>query len=628
MSTAITMLPLGVLVPSEANPRKTFDVQELSQLATSISAIGIQVPLLVRLIDDFVLTTLKVREQIEGGEVLYEIVAGHRRFEAAKLAALKELPCIVREMSDDEAREIMVVENLQRQDLPPLEEADAYDGLLSSLGSVANVAARVGKPIEYVTRRLKLRTLTPLSRRALAEKLIAIDHALLLCKLAAKEQDEMLKWALDVNAGIKTSCELVLEGVLKRRKERDGRWGYWEARSVLDLKHHIEQVTELLLAKAPWDLKDANLLPSAGACADCAKNTAHNTALFGDLLVEKACCTDSQCFDAKRQAFVQVQMEAVASAGGKALRLSWRNSSAAPRSTDFSKQAEAEGNLTAKGLAFYGQIFKEGQWVEAKKGSCPHARLGVTVDYSRNFDIGDRKKQIPGVKLWVCVTPKCKAHPKAWEKAKKSSTNAGFDAKAEAEKRESGEFRAKIETRIREKIWYAILPQIGLGKALRLAADQVHNAAAIRKELLERFPKIGGELLEALVLFWDALGRGLEASGYSMRDVKGIPRVREKLWSLAKSCGIDANAIAAKHFHDGGSIPPAAEPLYPKGLPWPKDKVAPKLEKKEVAVDRQSSKPGAANQQRPASKSAAKKSAAKKSPAKKVATKAAKKGGR
>lgn len=78
------------------------------------------------------------------GPLQYEIVAGHRRFAAARKLGLKTVPCIVREISDDEAREIMLVENLQREDLPPLEEALAYEELRRPLGSVQAVAERVG----------------------------------------------------------------------------------------------------------------------------------------------------------------------------------------------------------------------------------------------------------------------------------------------------------------------------------------------------------------------------------------------------------------------------------------------------------------------------------------------------
>jgi ParB/RepB/Spo0J family partition protein len=413
----VQMLPIGALTYSEFNARKSFDVAELAELAASIRQHGVRIPLLVRPV---------------GSE--YEIVAGHRRRMAADLEKLTELPCIVREMSDDEAREIMVIENLQRADLPPLEEADAYDGLMPSLGSVANVAARVGKPIEYVTRRLKLRALTALSRRALAEKLITIDHALLLSKLAAKEQDDILKWTLDVNAGVKTSCEKVLEDALGRRKRReDGvHYGYWEPQSVLDLKHHIEATTDLALSKAPWDLKDVELVPSAGACVDCAKNTAHNTALFGDLIVEQACCTDSACFNTKRDAFVRIQLD---KAGQGAVRLSWRDSSAKPK---WAKDGSGPD---------LGQVFKEGAWGEAKKGSCPNVVAGVTVDYPR-YEYGDERKKKPGKILTVCVAEKCKAHPKAWERPKHSS-HAGYDPKAEAEKQKKQEAASAAENKIR-----------------------------------------------------------------------------------------------------------------------------------------------------------------------------------
>ena len=557
----VVQVPIDHLVPSENNPRKTIDAKQLVELGSSIAQIGIQVPLLVR----------PMCNADDGDLEHYEIIAGHRRYFASIQEKLAELPCIVRELSDEEAREIMIVENLQREDLPPLEEADAYQALLETLGSTLAVAARVGKPIEYVTRRLKLRTLTLLSRRALSERLVAIDHALLLCKLAAKEQEDVLKWCLDVKAGIKTSCEKVLEDVLKRRNERDGKWGYWEARSVLDLKHHIEQVTDLLLAKAAWDLNDAELLPSAGACSDCSKNTAHNTALFGDLLVEKASCTDSKCFDAKRQAFVQARLDDVEAAGKSAVRLSWRDSSAKPSKMDFARQT-----------------FKWGQWVEAKKGSCPSVKTGVTIDYPRGYDVEDRIKRKPGMQILVCVADGCKAHPKAWEKAAKRKSGRTHDPKAEEEKRKKAAEAALTENKQRFAVACSAIDGI----------TRISNNA-LRRILLAAFPTWGAEikLKEAMlpgikkilesgavdsVEFAKAIAV-VSLDGLHVGEWQGVEYERKEFLASLKAIGYDG--IAA----------------------WEKpNKVVPPSEGKEAAENRQSAGRGASNQKRSTLKPAAK----------------------
>src|SRR6185312_13174733 len=163
-SETVMQLPAGRLMPSPNNPRKSMDGKSLAQLIDSIQELGVQVPLLVRrrekrwyvscgMLGDTSFVRYLAIKNLVGNENLvetfnssrsaeenrvaaqaaaderngsadYVIIAGHRRFEAAKKLKLETLPCIVREMSDSEAREIMLVENLQREDLPALEEAE------------------------------------------------------------------------------------------------------------------------------------------------------------------------------------------------------------------------------------------------------------------------------------------------------------------------------------------------------------------------------------------------------------------------------------------------------------------------------------------------------------------------
>lgn len=547
-------ISIGQLFRSEMNPRKTVDAVFLAQLASSIAQIGIQVPLIVR----------PVAKSDDGLE-LYEIIAGHRRFFAAETLKLAALPCIVRDMDDDEAREIMLVENLQREDLDPLEQAEAYGDLLATLGDAKAIAARVGKPIEHVTRVLKLRTLSAFSRQALGGKLITIDHALLLAKLAAAEQEKALRYVLDPNETRKDKTEDIIAKALKEMSRAD-RWAYWQPESVVDLKAFVERNIKLELKRAPWDLADADLLPSAGACASCEKNTAANTALFGDLAIKDATCTDAVCFNAKRDAFVQIQLKAVAEAGKDAVRISWKFTGSKPRALDAAVE-------TGDGLKRYlAQTFKAGQWIEAKKGSCDFIRTGVSVDFEESaYGSVDAKKK-PGMKLSVCVAPKCKAHKKEWEKAAHENTNAsrGYDPKAEQEKRELEEFLVKEEHPIRLKVWAAIVSKLDAKRATRLVADNSHDSPALRKALLKDLPSISGELLEALVVFTHEFSHHVRPNGYWMTRPGGVAHDRKDLWALAKAAGADADAIAAKHFHDAGSIAPAADPLYPKGIPWPK----------------------------------------------------------
>ncbi|HVC90585.1 MAG TPA: ParB/RepB/Spo0J family partition protein [Acidobacteriaceae bacterium] len=431
----IQIIAVGRLLPSPKNPRVTFDEVTLRELADSIQAIGIQVPLLVR--------------PLPGGS--YEIVAGHRRFNAAALLGLSDVPCIVRNLDDAAAREIMVVENLQRDDLPPMEEAEAYLALKQILGSTQAIAARVGKPIAYVTRRLQLNSLGMHSRDAMRAQLITIDHALLLAKLGQEEQDKNLKWTLDTNAGIKTSVEAVIADVTKRKaQEEKSRYGAWEPGSVLELKNHIEQHTGRKLATAPWDLSATNLHADGVACLGCPSNTDDNRALFSDMSIDEATCANGACWAVKQDTFVHIQM---AAAGDKTLRLSWKLSEAEPRMETVTRAAGVNSNGVKQGAyTITGPnekaVLRQGQWVLAKKDSCPKVRKGVTVDFEESR-YGDSGKGKPGEILQVCITPKCKVHPKAYETRAKRSNAGGYDPVAEKKKREENAIAVAIENKIR-----------------------------------------------------------------------------------------------------------------------------------------------------------------------------------
>ena len=126
--------------PSPLNPRKTFDAGKTAELAASIKAQGVLQPLVVR----------------ANGQG-YEIVCGDRRWRAAKIAGLSTLPVIARTLTDAEAVEIMAIENGQREDMAPMEEAEGYARLRKTAKySVAQIAAKIGKSESYVFHRLQL----------------------------------------------------------------------------------------------------------------------------------------------------------------------------------------------------------------------------------------------------------------------------------------------------------------------------------------------------------------------------------------------------------------------------------------------------------------------------------------
>src|ERR1700691_4495692 len=139
-------LPTGSLRPNPHNPRRTFSETELDELAASLRERGIIQPIVVR--------------QTRGAPGDYEIIAGERRWRAAQRAGLHEVPVVVIEATDAEALQLAIIENVQRADLNPLEEAQGYRALVEEFGnSQDEIAKTVGKSRSYVANTLRLQTL-------------------------------------------------------------------------------------------------------------------------------------------------------------------------------------------------------------------------------------------------------------------------------------------------------------------------------------------------------------------------------------------------------------------------------------------------------------------------------------
>src|SRR4051812_2498056 len=155
-------LPVAFLQPGKYQPRKTFDDQPLADLAASIKEKGVLSPILVRPI----------------GADRYEIVAGERRWRAAQLAHLHDVPVVVRELPDDQALEIAIIENVQRADLNALEEAAAYEELIAKFGRTQeDVAREVGKSRSHVANTIRLLKLPEQVKAWVREGKLTAGHA-------------------------------------------------------------------------------------------------------------------------------------------------------------------------------------------------------------------------------------------------------------------------------------------------------------------------------------------------------------------------------------------------------------------------------------------------------------------
>jgi ParB family chromosome partitioning protein len=271
-ATEYRNLPLNVLSESTTNPRHIFEDAALKELAASIHAKGILSPLLVRPLT----------------EQSFEIVAGARRYRAAQMAEAATVPVRIVNLTDAEALEAQLIENLQRRDVHPMEEAQGFRALLNleePKYSIEQISARTGKTPAFVAARLKLTELTPVVVEAFYREEIGVGHALLLAKLQPDKQEQALAACFkeEWSGGDRKAKRLLLP--------------------VRNLQFWIEHNVLLLLKQAAFNKRDAQLIPAAGSCVDCPKRTGHNKLLFAD--VREDACTDPTCYAAKLEAHVQ-----------------------------------------------------------------------------------------------------------------------------------------------------------------------------------------------------------------------------------------------------------------------------------------------------------------------------------
>jgi ParB family chromosome partitioning protein len=272
-ATEYRNVALSLLNESKTNPRRTFEETALKELAASIRTQGVLSPLLVRPLT-------------ENG---FEIIAGARRYRAAQIAEQSTVPVRIVNLSDAQAVEMSIVENLQRKDVHPMEEAQGFRALLDleePKYSIEQIGARVGKNPAFIAQRLKLTDLVASAVDAFYADEIGVGHALLLAKLPADQQEDALRACFkEVYNGASKPARILLP--------------------VRNLQFWIDSNILLILKDAPFNKRDAQLVPAAGSCADCPKRTGHNKLLFGDDLGRQGDrCTDPNCYAAKVSAHV------------------------------------------------------------------------------------------------------------------------------------------------------------------------------------------------------------------------------------------------------------------------------------------------------------------------------------
>ncbi len=433
-------LPLDSLIESSINPRRIFDEAALNELAESIRTQGVLSPLLVRPINS----------------QTYEVVAGRRRYRAAQRAGVESVPVDIRELSDAQCLEIAIVENLQRRDVHPLEEAEGFASLLrleQPKYSIEQIAAKCGKHPGYVLSRVRLTELAPAVTEAFAKDEIGLGHALLLAKLQPKQQEEALPacWQESYSNGSKSKRILL---------------------PVRNLREWIEHNILLELAAAPFPKDDAQLVPEAGSCLECPKRTGHNTLLFEGIGTRHDSCSDPNCYAAKVDVFVKQTVAAkpklvqISTAYGQ----SKDGSAAIPRN----KYVEVRQDKPQKK--------EQRDWPEYK--TCKYTAEAIVAEGSEK---GEMRK--------VCANPDCPIHhPK--RQNQRNHADAAFKAEQEKRRREEALAQAtglRVLKAIGDAVPVRLMKRDLLFVVARLTAmlDERRIAVLIRQHSMGK-PK-GGE---------------------------------------------------------------------------------------------------------------------------------------
>ena len=272
---------LAMLHPSPTNPRKTFAEEPLQELAESIRQHGIMQPIVVREMPE------AMRAQL-GTEARLEIVAGERRWRAANLAGLASVPVLLRDLTDEQVISLQIIENLQREGLSAIEEAEGYDVLRKQGQSAEQIAKAVGKSKAYIHAKLKLLELGAEGREKLRAGELSESVALLVARVPASLQAR----------AVARVCEVDHTG---------GRPSVRMAANILQ-NHFTKNLDRAWFAQG-----DGALVPEAGPCDTCPKRLDHQTGDTDDADV----CTDPLCFDRKQAAHTDSLRAAAIQAGRK-----------------------------------------------------------------------------------------------------------------------------------------------------------------------------------------------------------------------------------------------------------------------------------------------------------------------
>lgn len=264
----IQYLKISDIFASVTNPRKHFEDGPIAELAHSIFKFGVIQPITCR--------------PKKGMSDKYELVCGERRWMASKRAERSSIPAIVRDLTDDEVLDLQFTENLQRQDVHPMDEAVTFKAMIeTNRYTISDIAAKVLKSEDFVVHRLSLNKLIPEFQNDFWAGYFLIGHAILFSRLTESDQKEL--------------------------KKRYGKQTEYD--TLVRTKDFIDTHISRKLSAVPFKKDDATLVPAAGPCTTCTKRSGCNLVLFNDYK-DNDRCFDKACFQKKMDAFLKEKVKA------------------------------------------------------------------------------------------------------------------------------------------------------------------------------------------------------------------------------------------------------------------------------------------------------------------------------
>lgn len=431
-------VPLDQIECTGLNPRTIFDEEALESLARSIEEKGLLQPILLRPAGE------------NGDGPRYELVSGERRYRAHQKLGRETIRAEIRELTAQEAAELRLVENIEREDLHPLEEAAAYEELLEGGWSVEDVADQVGRSERYVYARRKLQDLSEEARKAFLESdAISFGHAQLIARLDDEEQKQALQAVTRYVFGFRGG------------DERD------DALTVAGLRAWIDEHLHLNLQHAPFSMDDEDLYPEMGACRDCPFRTGNQPELFDG--EQSTVCTKPSCFEEKVERTIRRKVREIQEDGIDPVPALIDGH--VFNATEMIKPFEGIENVYSL------DSWRAGASRIGDDERCEHATRGVIIDGPDRGEVAE-----------VCIADECEEHGRGSSSDEEDEPDPVEDW--------TGDFRM-------ERYRWRSARRLTIGRRVADLEVDFLGEEAIRVMALRLFDNLWSEKMESVVRFMD-----------------------------------------------------------------------------------------------------------------------------